>query len=170
MVRGPAALAKAAAALDLVSGGHLVLGVGPGSSWEDYTLAGVPFEDRWPRFEAAEFDAWVARQTGPAPEISDSLTPLAARGKQAFVTGGCIGCHAMAGQPTERMTAMLGPNLSHVGSRGSLAGNMLANTDENLARWIRDPQAVKHGSLMKLPRELTDDEVQALVAYLRLHQ
>ena len=65
---------------------------------------------------------------------------------------------------------MLGPNLSHVGSRGSLAGNMLANTDENLARWIRDPQAVKHGSLMKLPRELTDDEVQALVAYLRLHQ
>ena len=120
--------------------------------------------------EAGEFDAWVARQTGPAPAVSDSLTPLAARGKQAFVTGGCIGCHAMAGQPTERLTAMVGPNLSHVGSRGSIAGNLLANTDENLARWIKDPQAVKHGSLMKLPRELTDDEVQALVAYLRLHQ
>ncbi len=120
--------------------------------------------------EAGDFDGWVARQTGPAPEISDSLTPLAARGKQLFVQTGCIGCHAMAGQPTEKMTAMIGPNLSHVGSRGSLAGNMLENTDENLARWIADPQAIKQGSLMKLPRELTADEVQALVAYLRLHQ
>jgi cytochrome c oxidase subunit 2 len=120
--------------------------------------------------EGGDFDGWVARQTGPAPEVSDSLTPLAARGKQLFVQAGCIGCHAMAGQPTEKLTAMIGPNLSHVGSRGSLAGNMLANTDENLARWIADPQAIKQGSLMKLPRELTADEVQALVAYLRLHQ
>jgi alkanesulfonate monooxygenase SsuD/methylene tetrahydromethanopterin reductase-like flavin-dependent oxidoreductase (luciferase family) len=51
VVRGPAALAKAAAALDLVSGGRLVLGVGPGSSEPDYRLAGVRFDERWPRFE-----------------------------------------------------------------------------------------------------------------------
>src|SRR5262245_32029246 len=53
VVRGPAALAKAAAALDLLSGGRFVLGVGPGSSRADYELAGVDFEDQWPRFEAA---------------------------------------------------------------------------------------------------------------------
>ena len=51
VVRGPAALAKAAAALDLLSGGRLVLGVGPGSSRADYDLAGVDFEERWPRFD-----------------------------------------------------------------------------------------------------------------------
>jgi alkanesulfonate monooxygenase SsuD/methylene tetrahydromethanopterin reductase-like flavin-dependent oxidoreductase (luciferase family) len=53
VVRGPAALAKAAAALDLLSDGRFVLGVGPGSSRADYELAGVDFEERWPRFEAA---------------------------------------------------------------------------------------------------------------------
>ena len=120
--------------------------------------------------DAGAFDAWVAQQTAPAPAISDSANPLAAKGKQVFAAAGCLGCHAMAGQPTERMTAMLGPNLSHVGSRGSIAGNMLENTDENLARWISRPQEVKEGSLMKLPRELAADEVQALVAYLRLHR
>ncbi|GAA4472246.1 LLM class flavin-dependent oxidoreductase [Phytohabitans houttuyneae] len=51
VVRGPVALAKAAAALDVVSGGRLVLGVGPGSSAHDYEAAGVPFGERWPRFE-----------------------------------------------------------------------------------------------------------------------
>ena len=53
VVRGPAALAKAAAALDLLSGGRLALGVGPGSSRADYALAGVDFEERWPRFDRA---------------------------------------------------------------------------------------------------------------------
>ncbi|MET0416095.1 MAG: LLM class flavin-dependent oxidoreductase [Actinoplanes sp.] len=53
VVRGPAAVAKAAAALDVLSGGRLVLGVGPGSSRRDYEVAGVPFDERWPRFEEA---------------------------------------------------------------------------------------------------------------------
>jgi alkanesulfonate monooxygenase SsuD/methylene tetrahydromethanopterin reductase-like flavin-dependent oxidoreductase (luciferase family) len=53
VVRGPAALAKAAAALDLLSGGRLVLGVGPGSSRIDYEIADRPFEQRWPRFDEA---------------------------------------------------------------------------------------------------------------------
>jgi len=53
VVRGPAALAKAAAALDLLSDGRFVLGVGPGSSAVDYAVAGVPFEERWPRFDEA---------------------------------------------------------------------------------------------------------------------
>ena len=71
VVRGPAALAKAAAALDLLSGGRLVLGVGPGSSRADYDLAGVDFEERWPRFEAAvrELRAHLGRDP-------DSETPV----------------------------------------------------------------------------------------------
>lgn len=53
LVRGPVALAKALAAIDVLSGGRVVAGVGPGSSERDYRLAGVPFEERWPRFDEA---------------------------------------------------------------------------------------------------------------------
>jgi alkanesulfonate monooxygenase SsuD/methylene tetrahydromethanopterin reductase-like flavin-dependent oxidoreductase (luciferase family) len=52
-LRGPVALAKALAAIDLLSGGRLIAGVGPGSSARDYELAGIPFDERWPRFDEA---------------------------------------------------------------------------------------------------------------------
>jgi alkanesulfonate monooxygenase SsuD/methylene tetrahydromethanopterin reductase-like flavin-dependent oxidoreductase (luciferase family) len=50
IVRGPVALAKSLAAL---SGGRLVVGVGPGSSARDYAAVGIPFEERWKRLEEA---------------------------------------------------------------------------------------------------------------------
>ena len=53
VLRGPANLAKSLSAIDLLSGGRLVAGVGPGSSAADYALAGVPFEERWQRFDEA---------------------------------------------------------------------------------------------------------------------
>ncbi|HEX2739854.1 MAG TPA: LLM class flavin-dependent oxidoreductase [Rubrobacter sp.] len=53
VVRGPVALAKSLAALDLLSGGRLVVGVGPGSSARDYDAAGIPFGERWKRLEEA---------------------------------------------------------------------------------------------------------------------
>ena len=52
-LRGPVALAKTLAALDLLSGGRVVAGVGPGSSERDYAAVGLSFDDRWPRFEEA---------------------------------------------------------------------------------------------------------------------
>lgn len=51
VVRGPVALAKTLGTIDLLSGGRLVVGVGPGSSERDYDAVGVPFEERWPRFD-----------------------------------------------------------------------------------------------------------------------
>ena len=53
VVRGPGPLAKALAALDLLSGGRVVAGVGPGSSERDYRAMGIPWDERWPRFEEA---------------------------------------------------------------------------------------------------------------------
>jgi len=53
VVRGPFALAKTLGAIDLLSGGRLDAGLGPGSSISDYTLAGIPFEERWARFDEA---------------------------------------------------------------------------------------------------------------------
>ena len=52
-LRGPVPLAKALAALDVLSGGRLVAGVGPGSSDRDYDAVGIPFDDRWKRFDEA---------------------------------------------------------------------------------------------------------------------
>jgi probable F420-dependent oxidoreductase len=53
VVRGPVALAKSLAAIDLLSGGRLVVGVGPGSSAWDYAAVGIPFEERWKRLDEA---------------------------------------------------------------------------------------------------------------------
>ena len=60
---------------------------------------------------------------------------------------------------------MLGPDLNHIGSRSTVAGGTLENTAENLAAWLRDPAAVKPGSLMP-NTGLTENEIAALVAYL----
>jgi alkanesulfonate monooxygenase SsuD/methylene tetrahydromethanopterin reductase-like flavin-dependent oxidoreductase (luciferase family) len=53
VIRGPVATAKMLAALDRLSGGRLVAGVGPGSSQRDYDAVGVPFQERWRRFDDA---------------------------------------------------------------------------------------------------------------------
>ena len=53
VLRGPAATAKILAAIDLLSGGRLVVGIGPGSSARDYELVGVSFDERWKRLDEA---------------------------------------------------------------------------------------------------------------------
>lgn len=53
VVRGPFAVAKSLSAIDVLSGGRLEAGLGPGSSESDYALIGVPFEERWARFDEA---------------------------------------------------------------------------------------------------------------------
>ena len=53
VVRGPFALAKTLGAIDILSGGRLEAGLGPGSSEADFALAGIPFDERWARFDEA---------------------------------------------------------------------------------------------------------------------
>ena len=50
-LRGPVPLAKALSALDILSDGRVIAGLGPGSSRADYDAVGVPFEQRWQRFD-----------------------------------------------------------------------------------------------------------------------
>lgn len=122
----------------------------------------------------AAFDAWAAAQAAPA---AGPVSAQAQRGQQVFVQATCSSCHAINGQvqgPTgpapappraAQGTVYAGPNLTHLASRATLAAGVLENTPENLAAWLRDPQQVKPGNLMPAIR-LTEDEVQALVAYL----
>jgi alkanesulfonate monooxygenase SsuD/methylene tetrahydromethanopterin reductase-like flavin-dependent oxidoreductase (luciferase family) len=75
-LRGPVPLAKALAALDVLSDGRMVAGVGPGSSQRDYDLLGVPFEERWPRFERSVKELRAALedpQLAPAPKQAGGI-------------------------------------------------------------------------------------------------
>ncbi|HWP38241.1 MAG TPA: cytochrome c oxidase subunit II [Gemmatimonadales bacterium] len=116
--------------------------------------------------DSATFARWVADQRA-APPSADTLPELARRGAEAFrqirdpASNSCIACHAVQGVSA----GVLGPNLTHVGSRSTLAAGTLFNTPEGMAAWLSDPPAVKPGS--KMPRiGLTEEEIAALVAYL----
>ena len=50
-VRHPVVLAKAIASLAVLSDGPVIAGLGPGSSPDDYRAVGVPFDERWARFD-----------------------------------------------------------------------------------------------------------------------
>jgi cytochrome c oxidase subunit 2 len=89
-----------------------------------------------------------------------------AQGEKLFLAKGCVGCHSF--QAVKAPKGLIGPNLANVGSRSYIAAGWLKNTDENLERWIREPQAVKKGVLMP-NLGVTVDESRALRAYLRAH-
>ncbi len=107
-----------------------------------------------------EFDQWVKQQQAGPAEPTDAL---AQQGQQTFMTGACIGCHTINGTSA---SGKVGPNLTHVGSRTSIAGGMLNNTEGNLRRWLTNPPLVKPGSIMP-NLNLTATEIDALVAYLQ---
>lgn len=68
VLRGPVPLAKALAALDILSEGRLVAGLGPGSSERDYDALGISFEERWKRFDEAVAVLRVLLKGEPVPE------------------------------------------------------------------------------------------------------
>jgi len=77
VLRGPVPLAKTLAAIDLLSGGRLVAAVGPGSSAADYEAIGVPFDERWSRFDES-IAALRALLDGAAPPVDARHYPLRA--------------------------------------------------------------------------------------------
>jgi cytochrome c oxidase subunit 2 len=107
-----------------------------------------------------DFDRWITRRRGGAGVVVTS--DLAARGEVAFNREACAGCHAIRGTPA---VGTLGPDLSDFGGRRWIASVTVANTAENLARWIADPQSIKPGNLMP-PTALSADDREAIVAYL----
>lgn len=108
---------------------------------------------------AEEFSAWIEQQQQPAPEPAD---PLVQQGQQIFLSSSCVYCHTIEGT---NATGALGPDLTHLASRRTLAAGALENNRGQLAGWIIDPQHVKPGNLMP-PTALSGTELQALLAYL----
>jgi len=106
-----------------------------------------------------DFSAWLAHQRQPA---SPPSAGEAAKGAEVFREKNCVNCHSIAGLMTRGRVA---PDLTHVGSRATLASGTLPNTSENLAKWLTDPQSVKKGALMP-EIGLENDQIKDLVAYL----
>jgi cytochrome c oxidase subunit 2 len=105
--------------------------------------------------EPADFRRWLHEQAAPA-------TPQDGAGAQAFAADGCGGCHTIRGTDAN---GRVGPDLTHVGSRATLAALTLPNDSAALARWLRDPQHVKPGNRMP-DLDLSQRDVAALVDYL----
>lgn len=110
--------------------------------------------------EESDFEAWVANNQAPAAASSERL---ASQGRNVFMNNACISCHSIRGTQAQ---GVLGPDLTHVGSRLTIAAGVLDNNAENLARWIGNPQDVKPGSLMP-NMDLTEPQIEQLVAYLQ---
>jgi cytochrome c oxidase subunit 2 len=105
------------------------------------------------------YEAWAARQRQPAAAPAD---PLAQRGHDVFLGKSCVMCHTIAGTSAG---AKLGPDLTHLASRSTIASGMFPNNRGHLAGWIADPQSLKPGVNMPA-NALPPDDLQALLAYL----
>jgi cytochrome c oxidase subunit 2 len=106
-----------------------------------------------------QFERWLdaQRQLASAPQSA-----AATHGRDVFLTTQCVLCHTVRGTPA---AGKVGPDLTHVGTRGRIASGTLQTKTDAVAAWIRDPQHIKPGSQMP-PTRLTDADVQALSEYL----
>jgi cytochrome c oxidase subunit II len=105
-------------------------------------------------------------------QIPRDEDPMVAMGRDAFLNSTCIACHAVEGTSAQGIIA---PNLTLFGTRRTLAAGIMENNQENLVRWIKDPQGIKAQVAMpgteyeggNWPATgLSDEEVEAIAAYL----
>lgn len=109
--------------------------------------------------EPAAYEAWLRRQQ--QPQAREAVADVRA-GQEAFASAGCIACHTIEGTAA---SGTIGPNLTHIGSRTTIAAGILDNNEANLYDWIRDPQAIKPGNLMP-NLFVKPDDARAIANYL----
>ena len=110
--------------------------------------------------DSASFAAWEAAQRAPAAEPTDSLTHLG----QSLVAGGpCAMCHTIRGTPALGQVA---PDLTHVGSRRTIAAGALPNTLGSMEAWITNAQSIKPGARMPSLTQYSGTELRAIATYL----
>jgi cytochrome c oxidase subunit II len=112
--------------------------------------------------DPAQFQGWVSAQQQPSAAPADEQT---VRGAQAFASLGCINCHALRYGGTAATGGGLGPDLTHLASRGAIAAGVAANDAPTLERWIANPQAIKQGTTMP-PTQTDAETLHALAMYL----
>ncbi|CAM2953722.1 cytochrome c oxidase subunit II [Salinicoccus roseus] len=123
---------------------------GPSHALMDFKVKALPEE---------EYDQWLADMKNIEEPVQASADD-AAEGQEIF-NNSCIGCHAV----TPTGTGAQGPNLTNFGDRDLIAGFMEHN-EENLVNWIKDPESYKPDNKMTGQYDLTDEEINAVAAYL----
>lgn len=103
----------------------------------------------------ADFDAWAAAQAAPATATAPAF--------DLFSSSGCGACHAIRGTPAN---GMIGPDLTHIGSRRMIAAGILPNDPETLRRFIRHAGELKPGVRMPDYDRLAPQDVDAIAALL----
>lgn len=126
-----------------------------------------------------EFSRWLAHNAAPAgaPGVEPGAEPGADRDVSAAADGGralgeelferheCHLCHRIRGAPYPEPVEDVGPDLTHLASRRTLAAVTMENSTENLAAWILDPHRIKPG--VRMPATpMPEEELRALVRYL----
>ena len=108
----------------------------------------------------AQFDAWYQSQLQPAatPDTESRIT-----GQRVFLSRPCVMCHGIRGTDAG---GRVGPDLTHVASRETIAAGTLHNTREHLAQWIVNSQSVKPGNRMP-PIPMSDDDLNSLLDYVQ---
>lgn len=110
-------------------------------------------------FDSDEFDRFMMAQR---VAIVPSDAALAKRGQEVFLQGPCVMCHTIRGTLA---LSRVGPDLTHLASRRTLAGGTMPNTRGNLGGWILNPHNLKPGTKMP-PTLLEGEDLQALLIYL----
>ena len=107
-----------------------------------------------------QFNNWMQSQI---QEAASPATDSAKRGQQIFLSSACVMCHTISGTPAG---SNIGPNLTHVASRQTIAAGTLDNNREHLASWVNNSQRIKPGNHMPA-MSFSDSDLQPLLDYLQ---
>jgi cytochrome c oxidase subunit 2 len=107
--------------------------------------------------EKEKFEGWLEAESGPAKEPVDPI------GERLFHASGCGACHVVRGTQAK---GRVGPDLTHLGSRHSLAAATLPNDAPSIARWISENQHIKPENKMPPYKIFSEAELAAISRYL----
>jgi cytochrome c oxidase subunit 2 len=108
----------------------------------------------------SEYTAWARSAVRAADLINLPETKV---GRELFFSLACVGCHTIKNTPAG---GKVGPELTHLMSKKSIAGGALSPVnEENLKKWIKNPPAVKPGTQMP-NLGLSDQQVNDIVLFL----
>jgi len=106
-----------------------------------------------------DYENWLSAQAQSAVQPSD---PTTMHGQQVFLTHACVLCHSIRGTTAG---SRVGPDLTHIASRSTIAAGELPGSIGNLGGWVLNAQAIKPGCRMP-PNQMSGADLQDLLAYL----